>query len=100
MEDKEAQYMAAEKIIEKKLSVRETEKLVKALLNPKPSKISAAPDSGTDIIYKNIENNIREILGTKVNINRKDSNRGRIEIEYYSMEELERLMDLFKHLKG
>lgn len=100
LEDKEAQYMAAEKIIENKLSVRETEKLVKALLNPKPSKISAAPDSGTDIIYKNIENNIREILGTKVNINRKDSNRGRIEIEYYSMEELERLMDLFKHLKG
>ncbi|MCI9067123.1 MAG: ParB/RepB/Spo0J family partition protein [Lachnospiraceae bacterium] len=100
LEDKEAQYMAAEKIIENKLSVRETEKLVKALLNPKPPKAPAAPDSGADIIYKNIENNIREILGTKVNINRKDNNRGRIEIEYYSMEELERLMELFKHLKG
>lgn len=99
LEDKEAQYMAAEKVIENKLSVRETEKLVKALLKPKPPKVSAALDSGTDIIYKNIENNIREILGTKVNINRKDTNRGKIEIEYYSMEELERLMDLFKHLK-
>lgn len=100
LEDKEAQYMAAEKIIENKLSVRETEKLVKSLLNPKPPKAAVVVDSGVDVIYKNIENNIREILGTKVNINRKDTERGKIEIEYYSMEELERLMDLFKHLKG
>lgn len=100
LEDKETQYMAAEKVIENKYSVRETEKLVKALLKPKSPKVSAVPDSGAEVIYKNIENSIREILGTKVNINRKDTNRGRIEIEYYSMEELERLMDLFKHLKG
>ncbi len=99
MEDKEAQYMAAERVIENKLSVRETEKLVKTLLKPKVPKPSVLSDSGADVIYKNIENSIREILGTKVNINRKDTNRGKIEIEYYSMEELERLMDLFKNLK-
>lgn len=99
LEDQETQYMAAEKVIENKLSVRETEKLVKTLLKPKAQKVSVVPDSSADVIYKNIENSIREILGTKVNINRKDTNRGKIEIEYYSMEELERLMDLFKNLK-
>ena len=99
LEDKEAQYMAAERVIENKLSVRETEKLVKTLLKPKAPKPSVLSDSGADVIYKNIENSIREILGTKVSINRKDTNRGKIEIEYYSMEELERLMDLFKNLK-
>ena len=46
-----------------------------------------------------MENRIREILGTKVSISRKDENRGKIEIEYYSVDELERLMDLFRDLK-
>ncbi|QNM04478.1 ParB/RepB/Spo0J family partition protein [Qiania dongpingensis] len=99
LEDKEIQYKVAERIIEHKLSVRETEKLVKSLLNPKNPKKTEEADSGQDFIYKNIESKIREILGTKVNINRKDANRGRIEIEYYSMEELERLMDLFGSMK-
>ncbi len=99
LEDKEIQYKVAERIIEHKLSVRETEKLVKSLLNPKDPKKTEEADPGQDFIYKDIESKIREILGTKVNINRKDANRGRIEIEYYSMEELERLMDLFGNMK-
>ncbi len=99
LDDKEMQYKAAERIIEHKLSVRETEKLVKALLNPKTPKKKEEIPQVQDFIYQDIENKIREILGTKVNINRKDANRGKIEIEYYSMEELERIMDLFGNMK-
>lgn len=99
LEDREAQYIAAEKIIENKLSVRETEKLVKSLLNPKEPKKTVSPEPVQDFIYKDIENKIREILGTKVNINRKDANRGKIEIEYYSIDELERLMEIFRNIK-
>ena len=96
LEDQELQFTAAERIIEHKLSVRETEKLVKDLLKPKKSgKVQNVPDEATALIYKNLEEKIRGILGTKVSINRKDENRGKIEIEYYSMDELERLMDLF-----
>ena len=96
LEDQELQFTAAERIIEHKLSVRETEKLVKDLLKPKKSgKGQNVPDEATALIYKNLEEKIRGILGTKVSINRKDENRGKIEIEYYSMDELERLMDLF-----
>ena len=99
LEDQELQFTAAERIIEHKLSVRETEKLVKDLLKPKKAgKEQNAPDEATALIYKNLEEKIRGILGTKVNINRKDENRGKIEIEYYSMDELERLMDLFGKL--
>ena len=99
LDDKEMQYKAAERIIEHKLSVRETEKLVKVLLNPKTPKKKEEAAQVQDFIYQDIENKIREILGTKVNINRKDANRGKIEIEYYSMEELERIMDLFGNMK-
>lgn len=96
LEDQELQFTAAERIIEHKLSVRETEKLVKDLLKPKKSeKEQNVPDEATALIYKNLEEKIRGILGTKVSISRKDENRGKIEIEYYSMDELERLMDLF-----
>ena len=96
LEDQELQFTAAERIIEHKLSVRETEKLVKDLLKPKKSgKEQNVPDEATALIYKNLEEKIRGILGTKVSINRKNENRGKIEIEYYSMDELERLMDLF-----
>ena len=96
LEDQELQFTAAERIIEHKLSVRETEKLVKDLLKPKKfGKEQNVPDEATALIYKNLEEKIRGILGTKVSINRRDENRGKIEIEYYSMDELERLMDLF-----
>lgn len=75
LEDQELQFTAAERIIEHKLSVRETEKLVKDLLKPKKSgKEQNVPDEATALIYKNLEEKIRGILGTKVSINRKDEN--------------------------
>lgn len=93
IEDEELQYAMATKVFDEKLSVRETEKLVKKILENKPLKQSIKPEN--DVIYKDLEEKIKTIVGTKVTINRKTDNKGKIEIEYYSEEELERLMDLF-----
>ena len=92
IEDKEKQIQIAKKIFENRLSVRETEKLVKDLLEPK--KIVKPEEKPDDFIYKNLENRMKEVLGTKVKINRKSDNKGKIEIEYYSVEELERIMSI------
>lgn len=96
LESKDLQFETAERIIEHKLSVRETEKLVKTILNPKPPKTVDELEEQKALVYRNFENEIRNALNTKVRINRKDDNKGKIEIEYYSMEELERLLYLLK----
>ncbi|MGC4018805.1 MAG: ParB/RepB/Spo0J family partition protein [Muricomes sp.] len=92
IDDEEQQYLIANKIFDEKLSVRETEKLVKALKNPKKEqKIVKAQNT---FIYDNLEERMKNIMGTKVNVNQKASGKGKIEIEYYSEEELERIFDL------
>jgi ParB family chromosome partitioning protein len=97
IEDKEKQYNLACKVFDEKLSVRETEKLVKQILSEKPKKeIAAAKEN--DFIYKDIEDKIRNIIGTKVLIHKKQNNKGSIEIEYYSSEELERIIDLLESI--
>jgi ParB family chromosome partitioning protein len=94
IEDGEKQYNTACKIFDEKLSVRETEKLVKSLLTEKPEKEIAATNED-EFIYRDLENKIRSIIGTKVSIHKKQHNKGSIEIEYYSNEELERIIELF-----
>lgn len=94
IESGEKQYITACKIFDEKLSVRETEKLVKSILTDKP-KIEMEPKKEDDFIYRNLEDKIRNIIGTKVSIHKKQKNKGSIEIEYYSNEELERLIDIF-----
>jgi ParB family chromosome partitioning protein len=95
IENKDQQYNFACKIFDEKLSVRETEKLVKKIMNEKPEK-EVATTQEDDFIYRDLENKIRTIIGTKVLIHKKNKNKGSIEIEYYSNEELERIMDLFE----
>jgi ParB family chromosome partitioning protein len=97
IEDMEKQYNTACKIFDEKLSVRETEKLVKQILNEKPQK-DIAVTREDEFIYRDLEERIRSIVGTKVSIHKKQKNAGKIEIEYYSDEELDRLMDLFESL--
>ena len=92
IEDKEKQLLLAQKISDEKLSVRETEKLVKDVLEPKVKEKKEKPKD--DFIYKNLENKMKDIFGTKVKINRKDASKGKIEIEYYSVAELERIMEI------
>ncbi len=97
VEDAKKQYTLALEIIKNKLSVRETEKLVKTLLEPKKKVKKAVPEN--DFVYRDIEGKIKDIVGTKVKINNKPGGKGKIEIEYYSTEDLERLIDLFEKMK-
>ena len=98
IEDKEFQYTVAMRIFDEKLSVRETEKLVKNLQNPKPEK-PVVKDTQLDAVYKELEEKIKSIVGTKVEIQHKGNNKGKIQIEYYSQAELERLIELFESIR-
>lgn len=97
LEDGEIQYQIATKIFDEKLSVRETEKLVKKLLEP----VKEEQDKGKDLsfIYHDIEEKIKEIIGSKVQVKQKTEDKGKIEIEYYSKDELERIIELFQTIK-
>lgn len=97
IENKDTQYNVACKVFDEKLSVRETEKLVKKIIENKPEK-EIAVTKDDDFIYRNLEDKIRNIVGTKVAIHNKNKNKGSIEIEYYSNEELERIIELFESL--
>lgn len=99
LEEGERQYQVAVNITEEKLSVRDVEKLVKMMNRPpKEKKPEKGPD--IDLIYRQVEDKLKSIMGTKVVINQKDKNKGRIEIEYYSQEELERLIELMESLRA
>lgn len=98
IEDKELQYSVAMKIFDEKLSVRETEKLVKEILQPKKEK-KPVTETQIDVIYHQLEEKIKSIVGTKVAIHHKNNNKGKIEIEYYSQAELERLIEMFESIK-
>lgn len=98
IEDHETQYYIATKIFDSKMSVRETEKLVKNLVNNKQKPVKKENDEN-QLAYKEIEEKIKSIIGTKVTINSKSNHKGKIEIEYYSMDELERIIDLFESIK-
>ncbi|MDF2484307.1 MAG: spo0J [Herbinix sp.] len=98
IENGEKQYNTACKVFDEKLSVRETEKLVKHILSEKPQKEIAVTHED-DFIYRNLEDKIRSVIGTKVSIRNKINNKGSIEIEYYSAEELERIVELFETIK-
>lgn len=91
VEDGEQQYMLAQKALDERLSVREIEKLVKNLNKPKIEKKKAEKQSA---IYHDIEEKLKSSLGTKVVINAKDNEKGKLEIEYYSMDDLQKIIDL------
>ena len=95
--DMEMQMSVATKVFDEKLSVRETEKLVKSVLEPSAAK-KTETNTAEDAIYQNLEEKMKSIIGTKVSINRKKNNKGKIEIEYYSQEELERIIELFESM--
>ena len=92
IDDLEKQYTIAQQIFDEKLSVRDTEKLVKEIKNPKKPKEKVK--TVNDFIYKDLANKMKEVMGTKVSIASKGNGKGKIEIEYYSDEELERMFDM------
>ena len=96
--DESLQENTAMKVFDEKLSVRETEKLVKNLVSP-AKKAKTERNTAEDAIYESLEEKMKGIMGTKVSIQRKKNNKGKIEIEYYSRDELERIIDLFESIK-
>ena len=96
IEDPELQLQLAQRIFDDKLSVREVEKLVKSILKPaeeKPKK-EEIPQS-LMYIYQNIENKLKDKLSRKVAISPKGKNgSGKIEIEFYSNDDLEKLIEI------
>ena len=100
IEDKELQYETACKILDENLSVREAEQLVKKLLERKPDKEKKEEESQQNAeMFHYFEGRMKDILGSKVTIKNKKNNKGRIEIEYYSAEELERIIDLIQSIQ-
>lgn len=100
LEDKERQHQIAEKIVKENLSVRDVEKLVKMINRPERDKNPKKEEENLSLVYQQIEDKLKSIMGTKVIVNRKDKNKGRIEIEYYSQEELERLIEMMESIRG
>lgn len=105
LEDEGKRELLALDIIKRSLSVRDTEKAAKALSKKKNVELSDLTETSKEdtvrdlsLFYKEYEDSIQGVLGTKVHINQKDKNKGRIEIEYYSQVELDRIMDIFKTL--
>lgn len=92
VEDGEKQFTLAMKIFDEKLSVRETEKLVKVFDKPQAAKKVKVPEH--DFIYRDVEEKLKSSVGTKVVIKNKDNNKGKIEIEYYSKDDFERIVEM------
>ena len=100
LEEGEQQYQLANKIVANKLSVREAERLVKLLTKPKKKKEPSSEEADLGIFYHDLEEKLKTVMGTKVIINKKDKNKGRIEIEYYSSAELERIAELLQSINS
>lgn len=100
--DAEEQFILAMKVFDEKLSVRETEKLVKKIQEEKnaPNKPEQQEEvKDVSFVYRSLEEKLKRTLGTKVEIKNKANNTGKIEIEYYSMDELERIVELMNSLQ-
>lgn len=98
--NKEKQYEFAQKIFDEKMSVRDVEKEVKRIQNEKKTekKEKKNIDPKLEIIYADLEEKLKGILGTKVSIQPKDSKKGKVEIEYYSQDELDRIVTMFQSI--
>ena len=94
IEDPEQQYTIAQKIFDEKLSVRDVEKLVKNLNKPEKIKKAVTDDSGLDVIYQDAAEKLKQSLGTKVEITSKGNGTGKVEIEFYNHDDLDRIIEL------
>ena len=94
IEDPEQQYMIAQKVFDEKLNVRDVEKLVKNLNKPEKPKKNAETDSSLDVVYQDVEEKLKQTLGTKVGIIPKGNGAGKVEIEFYNHDDLDRIIEL------
>ena len=95
IEDPKLQYETAAIVYDQKLSVRETEAYVKAILEKKPEKEEKQkPQKDLSVFYSDIENKLKSILGAKIAIKASNNDKGKIEINYYSQDELDRITEM------
>ncbi len=94
IEDPEQQYTIAQRVFDEKLSVRDVEKLVKDLNKPQKPKKEVAEDKSLDIIYQDVEEKLKQSLGTKVSIASKGNGAGKLEIEFYTHDDLDKIIEL------
>ena len=99
IEDAKQQEAVAHRVFDQKLSVRETEALIRKLLKEDSEQEKKKEKSTEDLFYKDLEEKIKSVMGTKVSIQKKSKKKGKIEIEYYSQEDLERITELLLHVK-
>ena len=101
IEDPIQQDLIAHKVFDEKLSVRETENLVRKILKeePKQNTEEKKKNDNFDLFYRDLEEKIKSVMGTKVSIQKKSKKKGKIEIEYYSQEDLERITELLLGIK-
>ncbi|WP_028234168.1 ParB/RepB/Spo0J family partition protein [Pseudobutyrivibrio sp. MD2005] len=99
--DLDKQYEFAERAFDEKMSVRDVEREVKKLINEKSSdkKSKVGIDPQLVAVYQDTQEKLKGVLGTKVFINAKDNKSGKLEIEYYSQDELNRIVDLLESIK-
>lgn len=98
VENPEAQYTLALKVFDEKLSVRDIEKLARNLGKEKKNTTKVEVDSGLSLIFKDLEERMTGVIGTKVSINQKNNKKGKIEISYHSNDELERITEMLLSL--
>ncbi len=97
IEDPEQQYILAQKIFDEKLSVREAEKLVKNFSTPSKPKKVVEIDKSLEIIYQDMAEKLKQSLGTKVMISSKGGGSGKLEIEFYNHDDLEKITEKLTH---
>ena len=98
IEDPEQQYTIAQRIFDEKMSVREVEKLVKNLGKPEKIKKPVVSDKSLEVIYQDIEEKLKQKLSTKVSISSKGNGIGKIEIEFYSNDDLDHLIESLSNI--
>lgn len=94
IEDPERQYMIAQKIFDEKMSVRDVEKFIKNLNKPNNKKANTEKNRSIEYIYQDTAEKMKQSLGTKVNISAKENGSGKIEIEFFSHEDFDRLVEM------
>ncbi|MBR5116690.1 MAG: ParB/RepB/Spo0J family partition protein, partial [Lachnospiraceae bacterium] len=97
IEDPAEQLRIAEQIFDENLSVRETEKLVKNLDRPKKQKKTKEKDHNLETVYRNLEEELTGIVGTKVTVASGENGAGTVTIEFYNSDDLEKIVDRLKN---
>lgn len=98
--DPEQQYLTAQKVFDEKLTVRDVEKLVRKMNEAPAVSVKKPVSDALQAIYANLAEQMKSALGTKVIISPKSAQKGKIEIEYYSSDELDRLCTLLNHIEA